>query len=82
MNTIATRPITYVSGTMPFDALNTMPKIANGAIGTMNTRPYTSRSTRLRLRRSCVVVAEVGERAGVGACVGRSSVLMNDRARR
>ena len=25
----------------------------SGAIGTMNTRPYTSRSTRLRLRRSC-----------------------------
>jgi hypothetical protein len=37
---------------MPIDALNTTPKIANGAIGTMNTSPYTSRSRRVRLRRS------------------------------
>ena len=39
VNTIATTPIRYVSGTIPFDALNTMPKMANGAIGTMNTSP-------------------------------------------
>ena len=36
---IATSPMMYTSGTIPDAALNTTPKIAHGAIGTMNTSP-------------------------------------------
>jgi hypothetical protein len=39
VNTMPTAPIAYASATMPPDALKTLPKIPNGAIGTMKIRP-------------------------------------------
>src|SRR5690348_5752583 len=46
-------PTRYTSGTMPLLACATKPYTATGAIGTMNTIPYTSRWRSRRLRSSC-----------------------------
>ena len=39
VNIIATMPITYASATIPPEPVKTLPKMPNGAIGTMKIRP-------------------------------------------
>lgn len=39
MNAIPTMPMTYASATIPPEAWTTLPKMPNGAIGTMKMSP-------------------------------------------
>ncbi|CAM5230309.1 hypothetical protein STANM309S_06176 [Streptomyces tanashiensis] len=49
MATVAT---TYTSATAPCDFASSVPKTPTGAIGAMNSSPYTTRSRKPRIRRS------------------------------
>ena len=52
VNAMATPPTMYARATMPPAVEYTLPKMPKGAIGTMKISPYTSRSPKLRERRS------------------------------